>query len=199
MLTLAGGGTCVWRNASSTIGPCMKNHHKIAVLMAMILAGSGAALAQAIDGHAPRLILAASGMGAEYKVGDLVISAPMAKATPPKAPVSGGYMTITNNGSQSDRLVSVTTPFAPKAEIHEMTMEGDVMKMRPLAGGLEIPAGGSVELKPGGYHIMFMGLTEPLKEGESRKAVLTFEKAGTVEIEFPVMDIKPGGHMQHGG
>jgi copper(I)-binding protein len=172
---------------------------KITAIVATSLAVSGPAIAQPSGGHTPRLIFAASGMGTEYKAGDLVISAPMAKATPPNAPVSGGYMTITNNGSQSDRLVSVSTPFAPKVEIHEMTMEGDVMKMRPLTGGLEIPAGGSVELKPGGYHVMFMGLTEPLKEGESRKAVLTFEKAGTVEVEFTIQDIKPGGHMQHHG
>lgn len=179
----------------------MKSHHIIAAMIAVIAAGSGAALSKPVDGT-PRPILAASSgdaMMAEYKVGDLVIQALMAKATPPKAPVSGGYMTITNNGSQPDRLVSITAPFASKAEIHEMTMEGDVMKMRPVEGGLEIPAGGSVTLEPGGYHIMFMGLSEPLKEGESRKAVLTFEKAGTVEVEFTVMDIKPGGHMHHGG
>jgi len=181
------------------IGSFMKHHRKIAAIIAVVLAGSGAALPQQSGGHTPRLILAAGGMDAEYKVGDLVISAPMAKATPPNAPVSGGYMTITNNGSQPDRLVSVSTPFAPKVEIHEMTMEGDVMKMRPVAGGLEIPAGGSVELKPGGYHVMFMDLSEPLKEGESRKAVLTFEKAGTVEVEFTVKEMKPGGHMNHGG
>jgi periplasmic copper chaperone A len=179
----------------------MKSLHIIAAMIAVIAAGSGTALSNPADG-APRPILAASSgdaMTAQYKVGDLVISAPIAKATPPNAPVSGGYMTITNNGSQADRLVSITAPFAAKVEIHEMTMEGDVMKMRPVAGGLEIPAGGSVELKPGGYHIMFMGLSEPLKQGETRKAVLTFEKAGTVEIEFPVMDMKPGGHMKHGG
>ncbi len=135
---------------------------------------------------------------AEVKAGDLVIATPVIKATPPNAPVSGGYMTIGNSGTAGDRLVSGSADFAGKVEIHEMAMEGDVMKMRPVEGGLEIPAGGSVVLKPGGFHVMFMQLKEQMKPGEKRKAKLVFEKAGEVEIEFDVMDIKPGGH-NHGG
>jgi hypothetical protein len=133
------------------------------------------------------------------KAGDLVIAAPVIKATPPNAPVSGGYLTVTNGGGAADRLIGGSADFAAKVEIHEMAMEGDVMKMRPVEGGLEIAPGGSVELKPGGYHVMFIGLKEQMKAGDKRKARLVFEKAGEVEIEFDVMEIKPGGHMNHGG
>jgi periplasmic copper chaperone A len=137
---------------------------------------------------------------AEVKAGDLVIAAPTIKATPPNAPVSGGYLAIRNDGKESDRLVSGSADFAGKVEIHEMVMDGDVMKMRPVEGGLEIPAGGMVELKPGGLHVMFMGLKEQMKPGEKRKATLVFEKAGAVEIEFDVMEIQGGhgGHDAHG-
>jgi copper(I)-binding protein len=177
----------------------MRNMPSLAAAIALTLASGGAALAQASNLAPGMLIFAASETAVEYTVGELVISGPVAKAPPPSAPVAGGFMTITNNGSQADRLVSVSAPFAQKVEIHEMSMDGDVMKMRPVAGGLEIPAGGSVELKPGGYHVMFMGLAERLKDGESRKAVLTFEKAGSVEVEFTIQEMKPGGHMQHHG
>lgn len=140
----------------------------------------------------------ASLLADDYKVGALEIMHPVARATPPGAPVSGGYMTIKNTGAEADRLVAGSVDFAGKVEIHEMTMDGDVMKMRQVEGGLEIPAGGEVVLKPGGYHVMFMQLGEQLKEGEKRKATLTFEKAGEVEIEFDVQEIKPGQGMQHG-
>jgi hypothetical protein len=145
------------------------------------------------------LILAAmTGESAPVKAGNLTLSAPMIKATPPNAPVSGGYLAIANGGAEADRLVSASADFAGKVEIHEMTMEGDVMKMRPLDAGIEIPAGGAVELKPGGLHIMFMSLKEQLKAGDKRKVRLVFEKAGEVELEFGVMEMKPG-HMNHGG
>ncbi len=133
----------------------------------------------------------------EYKLGNLEIIHPQARATLPNAPVSGGYMTIKNNGDTADRLVSASVDFAGKTEIHEMAMENDVMKMRQLADGLEIPAGGEVVLKPGGYHVMFMQLGEQLKEGEKRKATLTFEKAGTIEVEFNVEVIEGMKKMEH--
>ncbi|QKV19302.1 copper chaperone PCu(A)C [Oricola thermophila] len=123
----------------------------------------------------------------DYKVGNLEIVHPVARATPPGAPVSGGYMTIRNTGSETDRLVGGSADFAGKVEIHEMAMEGDVMKMRQLEDGLEIPAGGEVVLKPGGYHVMFMQMKEQLKPDTGRKAVLVFEKAGEVEVEFSVV------------
>lgn len=149
------------------------------------------------------LLLAASAIAQDYKVGNLEIEHPYARATMPGAPVSGGYMVIRNTGSEADRLVAGSADFAGKVEIHEMMMDGDVMKMREIEGGLEIPAGGEVILKPGGYHVMFMMLKEQLNEGESRKATLTFEKAGTIEVEFNVEVVTPGsmkqGNMDHSG
>lgn len=127
---------------------------------------------------------------ASYAVGDLVITNVRAGATVPKAPVAGGYMVIKNNGRTSDFLVDGQAAFAGDVQIHEMTMQGDVMKMRELADGLEIPAGGEVMLQPGGYHVMFMKLSEPLKAGENRKAILTFKNAGSVEVEFGVKNRK---------
>lgn len=133
----------------------------------------------------------------DYKLGALEIVNPQARATLPGAPVSGGYMTIRNTGDTPDRLVSASVDFAGKTEIHEMAMENDVMKMRKLADGLEIPAGGEVVLKPGGYHVMFMKLAEQLQEGEMRKAMLTFENAGSIEVEFAVEAIGAMKKMTH--
>lgn len=142
-----------------------------------------------------------SALADDYKLGTLEIDHPHARATPPNAPVSGGYMTIRNTGAVPDRLVSGEAEFADRIEIHEMSMENDVMKMRELADGIEIPAGGEVELKPGGYHIMFIGLDGQLTDGQSRTVTLTFEKAGSIDVDFSVEtinrmkgDMKKDGH-----
>jgi periplasmic copper chaperone A len=138
-----------------------------------------------------------------YSVGQLVIEAPWVRATPGGAQVAGGYLKVTNKGSQSDRLVSGTLPMAASVEVHEMSMADNVMKMRRLEQGLEIKPGQTVELKPGGYHVMFMGLREAIKEGQSLKGTLVFEKAGSIEVEYRVAPIgaksgKPsGGHHKH--
>ena len=136
----------------------------------------------------------------DYTLGSLEIEHPFARATPPNAPVSGGYMTIHNNGAEADRLISGEADFADRVEVHEMKMEGDVMKMRQLADGLEIPAGGEVVLKPGGYHIMFIGIDSQFKDGESRNVKLTFEKAGSIDVEFKVQDMRAmQGNMKQDG
>ena len=136
----------------------------------------------------------------EMKVGDLTLVHPWARATAPGAPVSGGYMKIANAGSGPDYLVGGSADFAEKVEIHEMTMDGDVMKMRPVEGGLEIPAGGELELKPSGYHVMFIGMKKQLLPGTMEHAQLVFKNAGPVEVEFSVeemkMDMKMQKHMQ---
>jgi copper(I)-binding protein len=121
----------------------------------------------------------------EAKVGQIEITDPYTRAMLPVAKVGGGYITITNNGPD-DRLVSVTSDRAPKVELHEMKMKGPVMEMRELDGGIAIRTNGTVELKPGGYHLMFMDVPQPFKEGETIKATLMFEKAGPVDVEFPV-------------
>lgn len=122
----------------------------------------------------------------ETRIGDLIIQHTTIRATPPKAPVSGGYMTIKNTGSTSDWLIGGSVSFAKKVEVHEMKMDGEIMKMRQIVGGLEIPAGGEVTLKPGGLHIMFMKLSERMSMGEKRMVKLMFKNAGEVEIEFEV-------------
>ena len=119
-------------------------------------------------------------------LGELNISLPFTRATLPNAPVGGGFLTIENTGTEPDRLVSATSDIASETQIHEMAMQGDVMKMRPLANGLEIPAGKTVVLAPGGFHIMFMGLKQTLVEGETITVTLTFEKAGTVDVVLPI-------------
>lgn len=129
--------------------------------------------------------------------GALRIEAPWIRATPGGAKVAGGYVRITNTGTQPDRLVGGSIPGSGHGEVHEMSMEGGVMKMRPVDGGVPIAPGQTLELKPGGYHVMFMGLTKGLKEGEGVDGTLVFEKAGTVEVHFDVGGIGAGAAPQH--
>lgn len=143
-------------------------------------------------------LLAMPALADAIKHKSLEIHDPVARATLPNAPVSGGYLTIRNTGTEADRLTGGSAAFAARVEVHEMTMSGDVMKMRELEGGLEIPAGGEVTLKPGGLHIMFVKLDGRLMAGETRKVTLEFEKAGAVEVEFAVREIKPGMTMKDG-
>jgi hypothetical protein len=121
------------------------------------------------------------------QTGQLEVSNAWARATPAKAENGVAYLTI--RSPAPDRLVSVSSPVAKKAELHTMEMAGMVMKMRPLVG-LDIPAGQPVTLKPGGEHIMLMGLGGPLQEGQSFPLTLSFEKAGTREVSVAVE--KPG-------
>lgn len=143
-----------------------------------------------------------AGLGASqaanvFKAGSLTIETPWARATPGGAKVAGGYMKITNTGKDADRLIGGTVPFAGRFELHEMSMDGGTMRMRELTSGLEIKPGETVELKPGGYHVMFMNLKQGLKEGQSIKGTLVFEKAGKVEVEYRVGPI--GGDAPKGG
>jgi copper(I)-binding protein len=124
-----------------------------------------------------------------YQIGELVIEAPWTRATPGGAQVAGGYVKITNRGTAADRLIGGTLSVATSVEVHEMSMADGIMKMRRLETGLEIKSGQTVELKPGGHHIMFMGLREGLKEGMAVKGTLAFEKAGSIEVEFLVAPI----------
>jgi len=132
----------------------------------------------------------------DYHVGALDISAPWSRATPKGAPVAAGYLTIKNTGTTADRLVGGSSDAAAKVEVHEMTMDNGVMKMRPITGGLEIKPGESVELKPQGLHLMFIKPKNLLKQGDHIKATLEFEKAGKVEVDFDVtgMGGPPAGH-----
>lgn len=129
-------------------------------------------------------LLALPAQAADVTVGQLKISAPWARATPKGASVGGGYMTITNTGSAPDRLIGGATAVAKDVQVHEMTMANGVMKMRPVAGGIEIKPGATVTLKPGGYHLMFVRLSQQLKQGEHFKVTLEFAKAGKVDVDF---------------
>jgi len=124
--------------------------------------------------------------GESFTIGALKVTAPWTRATPGGAKIAGGYLTITNTGKEPDRLVSASTAVADHAEIHEMSMANGVMKMRPLADGLTIKPGETVALKPGGYHMMFMGLKQQLKQGDKLKATLVFAKAGKLDVTFTV-------------
>jgi copper(I)-binding protein len=145
-------------------------------------------------------IAAVPAISHEYKAGALTIHHPWTKATPPGAKVAGGYVQFINAGTEDDKLIGGTFAEAERVEIHEMKMDGDVMKMAEVAGGLPIPAGQTVELKPGGYHIMLMGLKRTLKEGEAIAGTLQFERAGTVSVEFKVeaMGGPQDGHKHDG-
>jgi uncharacterized protein YcnI/copper(I)-binding protein len=129
------------------------------------------------------------------KAGDLTIETPWIRATPGGAKVAGGYVRITNTGTQADRLTGTAIPLAARGSIHSMTMEGSVMKMAPVEGGLAIKPGETVELKPGGLHLMFEGLNGAAKAGDVIAGSLTFDRAGTVPVSFSVAPIgasKPG-------
>ncbi|OLP61690.1 hypothetical protein BJF93_08810 [Xaviernesmea oryzae] len=121
-----------------------------------------------------------------FELGDLLIEHPYARAMLPGAKVGGGYLAVVNKGTAADRLLGATSPAAQSVQIHEMKMDGGVMQMREIKDGLPVAAGGKLELKPGGYHLMFVNPKTPFKEGEMVKATLSFEKAGTVEVEFLV-------------
>lgn len=131
-------------------------------------------------------------------LGALRIEAPWLRATPGGAKVAGGYLRVTNTGTEPDRLVSASSPVAARGEMHEMSNENGVMKMREVEGGIAVAPGATVELKPGGFHLMLMDLRAPLKEGESAAVTLVFEKAGRVEVTFPVAGMgarnAPAGH-----
>lgn len=143
--------------------------------------------------------LAVPALADDVTIGSLKISAPWARATPKGAAVGGGYLTITNTGSTPDRLVGGTTEIASRFEVHEMSMDNGVMKMRQLAQGLEIKPGEKVEFKPGSYHLMFMGLKQQLTQGRHFKATLQFEKAGKVDVDFAIEDLGAQSPASRGG
>ena len=151
-------------------------------------------------------LAAAGAEAADYDVGPIHIAQPWARATPKGASSGAGYMAVTNNGTTPDRLTCVSSEAAAKCQIHTMTMEGGVMKMRPVEGGLEIKPGETVTLKPSSLHVMFVDLKHPLEQGKTVEATLKFEIAGTVDVAYPIAAIGAampgapvGGNMMQGG
>ena len=128
----------------------MRTMHSLPTQAMLATLMAAAALALAVHGAEPA--------PAAAQPATMVIDNAWSRATPPGATVGAGYFTVTNNGSAPDRLIGVTSAVADHAEVHEMTMKDGVMKMRPLAHGIEIKPGETVQLKPGGNHVMMFGL-----------------------------------------
>ena len=153
----------------------------VAVFIATLIAG-------AVEAH-------------EVTVKGLQIVHPYVRATPKGMAVTAGYVKITNTGKDADKLIGASMAGAGKAELHTTLMEDGIAKMRPLAGGLAIGPGETVELKTSGAHIMFTGLTKSLSEDTYIDGTLVFEKAGTVAIEYAVVplagDAKAGSEHEH--
>jgi hypothetical protein len=150
----------------------MKPKQKWCLLLALIAAVSGSARAD------------------DVTIGPLQISKPWTRVVPEASKVSAGFMRITNTGKEADTLLSGSADIAEKIEIHEMTVTGGMMRMRELKPGLVIKPGETVELKPGSFHVMFMGLKALPKQGQPVKGTLVFEKAGSVAITY---DVEPFG------
>jgi hypothetical protein len=144
------------------------------------------------------LTLALPAHARDYLIGALKIGHPWTRATPGGARVAGGFMTITNTGAEADRLIGGSVERAAIFEIHEMAMDGGVMTMRALAGGLEIRPGETVTLKPGGYHAMFIDIRQRFVEGQNVKGELVFEKAGKIAVEFKVEALGSSGAAEGG-
>ena len=137
--------------------------------------------------------------GHETKVGDLVVDHPWSRATPPSAKVASGYLSIRNESSSPDRLLSVSSIIAGRAQVHETSMADGIARMRPVQGGLEIKPGESVELKPGSpFHIMFEDLRQGLKPRDRFPATLLFERSGAIEVVFQVNAVA-GAEPAHDG
>ncbi|MBM06590.1 MULTISPECIES: copper chaperone PCu(A)C [Sulfitobacter] len=136
----------------------------------------------------------------EYNAGGIVVDHPMAFETPKTARVGGGYLTITNNGDTSDRLLAVSAEGFDEVSLHETTTDDMGVARMSHVEGINLPAGETVTLKPGGLHVMFMGLDgDPFEEGEKIPATLTFEKAGTLDVTFNVESRRghSAGDMEH--
>ena len=151
------------------------------VLMGVAIAASGSVLAQ--------------GVSKTVTTNAIKIEDAYTRATVPGQQVAGGFMKIENKGA-ADQLISASSPVAGEVQLHEMAMEGNVMKMRQIKD-IAVPAGGAVELKPGGLHLMFMNIKAPLTAGETVLVKLKFAKAGEVEVKMPVNAMGNPGAMKH--
>jgi periplasmic copper chaperone A len=153
-------------------------------MMGSLMNGSWAGLA------AIALLLLADGAVADAPI---ELDGAWARATPPAAHTAAGYLAITNAGGQSDRLVGASSPRAETVEIHEMTVDNGVARMRHLPQGIPLPPGETVALEPGGRHLMFMGLDRPFREGETVAVTLTFETSGARTLQMPVLPLGAAG------
>ena len=164
--------------------------HIFAVLSVTALLAA-AAITPATAQHGPDVHAAAG-----QSQGPIRIEAAWARATPPGGKVGGAFITFLNTGDVPDRLVSASTAIAGRVELHTHIKDGDVMRMREVEGGIPLPPGETVKLQPGGFHIMLLGLKQGLAAGSRFPLTLTFEKAGSVQVDVPVEamgSMGPGG------
>lgn len=140
--------------------------------------------------------MASAALAHGYQARKLTIQHPWSRETAAGQAVGGGFMTISNQGASEDRLVSGTSPVAAEVQLHTMTMDGGVMRMRQVEGGIAVPAHGKLELKPGSFHIMFMGLKRQLRQGERFPVTLRFQRAGNVTVRFAVQPVTSTGPME---
>ena len=129
--------------------------------------------------------------------GTVGVSDPWTRPTPPGTPMGVGYMAISNHTHEEVRLVGAQTPKAGHVSIHETVMDGDIMRMQTVKGGLAIPAGETVKLKPMSYHLMLEQLNSPITEGEPVPVTLEFEGAGPMDVELRVQSMDGGMEMDH--
>jgi copper(I)-binding protein len=139
------------------------------------------------------MFVSGAALAEDFQIKSLRVSNAFSRATPPGAKVAGAFMTIKNAGPDADRLISASSPVAGLVEIHEMAMEGGMMKMRALKG-IDLKPGATVDLQPGGYHVMLEDLKQPLKQGDQVPVKLTFEKAGVLEIKVNVEGMGAAAH-----
>ena len=133
----------------------------------------------------------------QYKIADIEIAHPWSQELPPNAPTVAAYFVIHNAGSTADRLLGVDTPIAESAQLHQHLMEGDVMKMQPVAS-VEVPPGGTVTFAPMAYHVMLVGLKDRslLQDGKHFPMTLHFEKAGAITVDVNVQKQAPPDSME---
>ena len=140
-------------------------------------------------------LLSGASIAHEYQLKSLGIEHPFTRATPPGAKSGGAFFVVANAGATPDRLIGVASPVAGSAEMHQMAVEAGVMKMRAVRA-LEVPPGGKLELKPGGYHVMLLDLKQPLKVGDKVPLKLTFQNAGSIDVSVDVEAMGSTPHKQ---
>jgi copper(I)-binding protein len=162
---------------------------------------AGALITPATAQHSPDVHPPAGQQTVGQSQGLVRVEGAWARATPPGAKVGGAFVTLINTGDAPDRLVSASSGIAERVELHTHIMDGDVMRMREVEGGIPLPPGETVKLQPGGFHIMLLGLKQGLAAGSRFPLTLTFEKAGNVPVDVPVEAMGsmgpgggPGGH-----
>jgi copper(I)-binding protein len=137
--------------------------------------------------------------GQTFTAGDITVTDAFSRAMLAQAKVGAGYMTITNTGAAADKLVGATTEATDKVELHDMAVKDGMMTMSAAEGGIEVPAGGSVTLGPGGLHIMFVEPHAAFKEGECVAVTLKFEKAGDLPVQLVVGPVGADAMPDHSG